>query len=240
MTVKQQIGQLVFRSLPVSRHVFDHVRLELNAVWVRVAHRVHPVYLARLRRLRKQKSLLVNVGCGPFGKAEGWINLDLHQLQHVYIRTDCRRRLPVADGSCRGIHVEMFLEHLDPVDELPFFLADCHRALDTGGVLRVIVPDAELFVKAYLSPGWRAFNQISYGGEDWEKMYAGKMEALNHVFLQGYEHYGGWDFERVDRLLRNAGFGRVQRTGYGQGSFPGGSIDRDFHQQNAIYVEATK
>lgn len=209
-------------------------------MWVRIAHLVHPGYVARVRRLKAKKSLLVNVGCGPYGKPDGWINLDLHQLQNVYVRADCRRRLPLADASCRGIHVEMFLEHLDPFDELNSFLSDCYRALEPGGILRVIVPDAELFVRAYLSPGWEALNEISYGGENWAEVYPGKMEALNHVFQQGYEHYGGWDYERLERLLKNAGFGRCQRVQYAKGEFPGGPIDREYHRQNGIYAEATK
>jgi len=240
MSLKQKIGRLVFRSLPVSRHVFDHVRLEMNAMWVRLAHTIHPRYKARVARLKATRSLLVNVGCGPYGKSDGWINLDLHQLENVYIRADCRRRLPLADGSCRGIHVEMFLEHLDPFDELNTFLSECYRALETRGTLRIIVPDAERFMRAYLSPGWSALNEISYGGENWAEVYPGKMEALNHVFQQGYEHYGGWDYERLERVLTSAGFPRVQRREYAEGDFPGGPIDREYHRPNGLYVEATK
>ena len=240
MTLKQRLGKFVFRHLPVSRHVFDHFRLELNACYARVAHRLNPYYLFRIRRLRKPKDLLVNLGCGPYGKAEGWINLDLSPGQEIYLRTDCRKTLPLADHSCQGIHVEMFLEHLDPCDEVPHFLAEIHRCLQAGGIARFIVPDAELYIRAYLSPGWDAMNQISYGSEDWSKQYSCKMEALNHVFQQGYEHYGGWDFERLRKLLANAGFNTVRRQAFGMGDFPSGPIDREYHRQNGLYVEATK
>ena len=240
MTLKQELGKFIFRHLPVSRHVFDHFRLELNAWYVRMAHRVSPYYMIRVRKLREQQHLLVNLGCGPYGKAEEWINLDLSPLQHVYIRTDCRKQFPLASYSCQGIHVEMFLEHLDPFDELPYFLAECYRCLQLGGVARFIVPDAELFIRAYLSSGWEAMNRISYGLEDWSKQYTCKMEALNQVFQQGYEHYGGWDFERMRHVLSDAGFARIRRQEYDIGDFPGGPIDREYHRQNGLYVEATK
>jgi predicted SAM-dependent methyltransferase len=240
MTVKQALGRVVFRAMPVSRHVFDHFRLELNALWVRILHRTSPRYRARIHDLRGRRDLLVNLGCGPFGRATGWINLDLAPIENVFLRTDCRRWLPMADYSCLGVHVEMFLEHLDPVDEVPGFLREVHRCLQGNGVARFVVPDAALFIRAYLSPGWDSMNEISYGSEDWSRLYSCKMDALNHVFQQGYEHYGGWDVDRLGRVLLAAGFSSVERRAFGTGEFPGGPIDREYHRTNGLYVEARK
>jgi len=239
MTFKQRAGKYIFNHLPVSRHVFDHFRLELNAIWVRLLHKISPLYIHKVSRLKKQKGLLVNIGCGPFGKEKGWINLDLFRIKNVYIRTDCRRKLILANDSCKGILVEMFLEHLDPVDELPCFLKECYRCLEPGGVLRVVVPDAVKFINAYTSEGWNAMNKISYGGEDWSEIYSCKMEALNHVFQQEYEHYGGWDYQRMIIELGKAGFRQIERVDYLVGKFPA-IIDREFHKSNGLYTEATK
>jgi predicted SAM-dependent methyltransferase len=240
MTIKQKLGKQIIPKLPVTRHVFDHVRAELNALYVRILHKVSPFYLTKIRELKKQKGLLVNLGCGPFGLETGWINLDLFPIKNVYLRTDCRKYLPLADNSCKGLHVEMFLEHLDPTEELPVFLKECYRVLEPEGVLRVIVPDATLFLKAYFEDGWDAMNKISYGFEDWSLSYDTKMDALNHVFLQDYEHYGGWDAERLYHLLRKEKFSSVQQKSYQVGDFPGKPIDREYHRQNALYMEAVK
>src|SRR3954469_10759681 len=129
MSLKQSIGEYVFKRMPISMHVFNHFRLELNAAYIRALHRISPSYRARVRKLKRSSDLLVNLGCGPFGQASGWINLDLGRAPNVYLRTDCRRQLPLADQSCAGIHVEMFLEHLDPFDEIPTFLREVHRCL---------------------------------------------------------------------------------------------------------------
>lgn len=240
MTIKQQIGRSILRKLPFSRHVFNHIRLEINAIWVRFLHKVSPFYIRKVNKLKKQKDLLVNLGCGPYGKENGWINLDLFPIQHVYIRTDCRKKLVLANDSCAGVHIEMFLEHVDPFDELPFLLKECHRVLKPTGVLRVIVPDAEKFIKAYFSDGWEEMNKISYGGEDWSEIYSCKMEALNHVFLQEYEHFGGWDFKRLKLVLEKAGFSLINHVKFNEGSFPIEIIDREFHRSNGLYVEAIK
>lgn len=240
MTIKQNIGQFMFKHMPVSRHVFDHVRLELNAIYVRAMHKIHPSYIRKINHLRKKRDLLVNLGCGPYGLASGWVNLDLAPIKNVSVRTDCRKKIPLATDSCLGIHVEMFLEHLDPQDELPYFLSECYRILQKDGVLRIIVPDAEKFLKAYFDDGWLQMNAISYGFEDWSQLYACKMEALNHVFLQGYEHYGGWDKTRMNMVLQRAGFSTINFVSYKVGEFPNGPIDREYHRQNGLYVEAKK
>lgn len=240
MTIKQRIGKYIFQNMPISKHVFDHFRLELNAWVVRLMHRVHPFYLLKIKSLKSRKNLLVNIGCGPYGLEQGWINLDLYPVKNVYLRTDCRRKLPFSSDSCLGIHVEMFLEHLDPEDELPFFLSSCYQVLQRDGILRIVVPDAQKFINAYISGDWKEMNKISYGLEDWVNIFPTKMDALNHVFLQGYEHYGGWDKERLFYVLFKAGFSTIKFVEFGMGDFPSGPIDREYHRQNGLYVEAQK
>ncbi|MDJ0795469.1 MAG: methyltransferase domain-containing protein [Calothrix sp. MO_167.B12] len=237
-TLKQKIGAGVIPKLPISRHVFNHVRLELNAWRIRTLHQLHPGTRAKVEQLRQQRNLLVNIGCGPFGVSD-WVNLDLYPHPNVALVADTRRSLPLADGSCVGIHVEHFLEHLDPVDECPKFLQECRRCLQPEGVLRVIVPDAELYIKAYLEPGWETFNHIGCGGENPEKTFTCKMEALNHIFLQGWEHYGGYDAEHLELTLRQAGFTKVNRCSWRDGNFPVTPIDREQHRSYSLYFEAS-
>lgn len=224
--------------MPISKHVFERFRLEVNAMWVRSLHKISPYYIYKIRKIKNKKNLLVNLGCGPYGKENGWINLDLDPIKNIYLRSDCRKKLFLSDNCCKGIHIEMFLEHVDPVDELPYLLKECYRILMPGGIIRIIVPDAEKFVKAYLN-GWEEMNKISYGMANWSMLFASKMDALNHVFLQGHEHYGGWDMERLKLVLSQAGFYTINRVKFGEGCFPE-IIDRDFHKQNGLYVESVK
>jgi predicted SAM-dependent methyltransferase len=233
VTIKQGIGRWLIPTLPVNKHVFDHVRAELTAMRVRLLQKVHPAQRRSLKRFAKAKGLKANIGCGPFGKP-GWVNLDTYGHAGVTLRSDCRRRIPLSDRSCIGVHVEHFFEHLNPPDEVPPFLAECRRVLAPGGVLRIIVPDGEMFIRSYMAEGWSEFERIGIHQRD----YATKMDALNHVFIQGYEHFACYDFETLsDRLLR-AGFTSISRETYGQGQFPGGCIDREQHRPYSLYAEA--
>jgi predicted SAM-dependent methyltransferase len=238
-TLKQRLGAWMIPRLPVNPGVFRTFRVELNAFAVRLLGHVHPGWVATRRALRRRKGLLVNVGCGPFGQ-EGWVNLDLFAAPRVTLRADCRRRFPLADGSARGIHVEHYFEHLEPIVERPRFLAECRRCLEPGGVLRIIVPDMRKYVEAYLAPGWDTFNEIGCGGERPQTAFATKIEALNHVFVQDGEHYGGFDAEYLRRTLEQAGFTDIALVAWRQGRFPGGAIDREQHKPYSLFMESIR
>jgi predicted SAM-dependent methyltransferase len=236
-TLKQRLGAWLVPRMPVNPWVFRTFRVELNAAAVRLLNVIHPGWVAKGRELRRRSGLLVNVGCGPFGQ-EGWVNLDLFPAPSVTMRVDCRRGLPLADGSVRGIHVEHYFEHLEPGVERPRFLAECRRCLERGGVLRIIVPDMRKYIEAYLSPGWAVLNRVGCGGDLPQSTFATKIEALNHVFVQDGEHYGGFDEEYLRRTLEQAGFDDIQRVNWREGRFPGGAIDREQHKPYSLVMEA--
>jgi predicted SAM-dependent methyltransferase len=236
---KQRLGAWLIPRLPFNRHVFRHVRTELNGMRVRGLHVFHPKYRKAAAAIRAQRGIKANIGCGPFGQP-GWINLDVFWHERVTLAADCRFRLPLGDESCRGIHVEHFFEHLNHEDERHAFLAESFRCLENDGVLRIIVPDAELFIRAYLNSGWEGFREIAAGGHDPQTDFRTKMAALNHVFIQDSEHYGGYDEESLSILLREHRFREVYRRSFGAGSFPDGCIDREQHRPYSLYVEAVK
>ena len=239
MSLKQKIGAWLIPRIPINNHVFNHFRLESNAWIVRTLFLLNPFYSIQLSKIEHSNNLLVNIGCGPFGK-ENWVNIDLFSHPNLTIRYDARKKFPLASNSCIGIHVEHFFEHLNPTDEVPAFLNECYRCLSNEGVLRIIVPDLELYIKAYLSEGWDLLNQIGCGGDKPQESFKTKMDALNHVFVQGWEHYGGYDAENLGLLLREAGFTRVNRVSWRNGDFPVDCIDREQHRPYSLYFEAQK
>jgi predicted SAM-dependent methyltransferase len=238
-TLKQRLGAWAIPRLPVNPWVFRIFRTELNAMTVRMLNRVHPGWLAKRRILAARKGVLVNIGCGPFGR-ESWINFDLFNSPNVALRVDCRRRLPLADGSAHGIHVEHYFEHLEPTTERPRFLAECRRCLAPEGILRIIVPDMGKYIEAYIAPGWDVLNTIGCGGDVPQDAFSTKMEALNHVFVQDGEHYGGFDAEYLRNTLSKAGFTDIEEVQWREGRFPGGAIDREQHRPYSLFMEAVR
>jgi predicted SAM-dependent methyltransferase len=226
------------RALGVSRAALWVVRGEVEAKLASFGAACWPPSRARLRALRRQRGLLVNVGSGPF-VLDGFVNLDLRRYHPAVIRWDCRRSLPLSDGSCAGIRIEHFLEHVDPRDELPLLLQACHRALGPGGVLRLIVPDIARFMAAYFADGRTAFDALGVPNPLPDDLPT-RLDAVNHMFYQWHEHRWAYDLDNLRWRLQAAGFHEVLRARFGQSRLPALAADRDAHVAYSLYVDAVK
>jgi len=158
---------------------------------------------------------------------------------------DCRKHLPFDDNSVRYIFSEHFFEHVDYCEEVPFFLSDCYRVLQPGGVIRIIVPDTEKYIRAYCREGWDELARIRPLGPERSDAYFGstyntKMELLNVVFRQYFGHKFAYDFATLEFLLRRYGFSQVQRQSFGRSLWPDLCIDTREREFESLYVEAVK
>ena len=70
--------------------------------------------------------------------------------------------------------------------------------------------------------------------------YNTKIELLNEVFRQAYDHKFAYDFETLEFLLRKYGFSRVLRQQYGLSLLADLCIDQERRKSESLYVEAVK
>ena len=92
---------------------------------------------------------LLNLGCGG-RRHPDWTNVDLVPAGPDVLACDIRRPLPFAAGSFQGVYAAHVLEHLEPL-EARRVVAEIHRLLAPGGVVRIVVPDLEGIARAYLA-----------------------------------------------------------------------------------------
>lgn len=228
--------KLATRLLPL--HTLLPVLDELRLAWLRWTSRHIPAHYAQLH------DQLLNIGCGGRGKP-GWVNVDVFPAPGVTCTFDCRKRLPFADNAARGIYTEHFFEHIDYTEEAPYFLAECRRVLKPGGVLRIVVPDAEKYLRAYCEAGWETISQVrGLNAEHFdpyaECRYHTKMELVNEVFRQAYDHKFAYDFETLAFLLQTYGFSQVVKQDYGCSLLAELCIDQARRQSESLYVDAVK
>lgn len=114
-------------------------------------------YHAICREETLRQKPFYNVGAGTF-RHPYWTNVDNpsdwyqgQQQGQAMIAYDLMalEPLPVADSQAQIFYTSHTMEHISNAAAEHFY-REAYRALEPGGLLRVTVPDAELFYRAYL------------------------------------------------------------------------------------------
>jgi predicted SAM-dependent methyltransferase len=206
--------------------------------------RRHRAGLKLARQMAARTPLRLNLGSG-FQPKEGWVNVDLSE--HANLTLDLREPLPFSDGSVESIYTEHFFEHLHyaqlgestaweletPSDasEALAFLRECRRVLTPGGLLDVVVPDAEGIVQEYVARREQPFPRYPWWGPKWCDT---PLHCVNYVFRQGNEHQYAYDEETLTRVLESVGFADVRRRPFNP------DTDAPNHAIGSLCVHARK
>ena len=93
----------------------------------------------------------LNLACGGvFITSNDWINLDYVSSGTHVQAANLLETLPFESNSISLVYSSHFLEHI-PLHQVPSFLRECHRVLEPGGVIRLVLPDFEEMCREYLS-----------------------------------------------------------------------------------------
>ncbi|HEX2164477.1 MAG TPA: hypothetical protein VHM02_11050 [Thermoanaerobaculia bacterium] len=152
-----------------------------------------PPWLADGRPLR------LHVGAGR-ERLEGWVNLDLLDLPGVDVVADVTQGLDFT--GVEAVYAEHFLEHLR-ADQGIDFLAECHRCMAPGGLLRLSTPNLDWVWLTHYHPDAPA--EVK------------EREALltNRAF-HGWGHRFLWNRELLAAALDACGFERLAWCAWGE------------------------
>lgn len=210
----------------------------------------------------------INVGCGPT-PTPGWVNYDNslsvlfskkplflwllqcaklikpQQQQFVDIareysidHVDAAKGFPHPDQSVNAIYSSHMLEHLD-VEEAKHFLSEAYRVLETGGVLRIVVPDLRKLSNAYLEDG------------DADKFIRNSLlttmrpislvERFKYIFVGHRHHLWMYDSQSLVKVLTQMGFIEVRPQDFGSTRILNpGELNLNEREDESICVEAVK
>ena len=98
--------------------------------------------------LNLDKKPYLNLGCGSKTHPD-WINVDFIQGQADIISYNLLNKLPFEDKSIKYIYHSHLLEHFSESDGINF-TKECHRVLQNGGILRIVLPDLENIIRCYI------------------------------------------------------------------------------------------
>jgi predicted SAM-dependent methyltransferase len=137
-----------------------------------------------------------------------------------------------------GIFTEHMIEHLAVRDALAL-LRECRRILLRGGVMRIVVPDGELYLAEYAKHRAGQPASMPYGEEDRREFpLTTPIVSVNRIF-RAHGHQFIWDFETLRDALLVAGFTRIERCAFGQGRDAKLIGDSQHRRVESLYIEAS-
>jgi predicted SAM-dependent methyltransferase len=132
------------------------------------------------------------------------------------------------------------MEHLDFRSDALNLAREVSRVLEPGGTFRVVVPDCERFLQAYVSSSAENWAALGWDLRNMPHDIYTPIHIVNHTFHQGGEHLFGYDFDTLRFLLKKAGFSKVERRRFRESHDNDLAIDLDVHRPYSLYVDAVK
>lgn len=180
--------------------------------------------------------LRLHLGCGPI-HLDGFVNIDICQQASVnrvldYLQLD--QAYP--ENSADMIYSCHSLEHVPFSEGTSKALAQWFKALRSGGVLRVVVPDFKKVAQKYCQG--ESLADIYGAG----KHFVGDIDCGATRFLffcRAWEHTVIFDESLLASMLRGAGFTGIRSLPFGVSDTPElAGIDR--FESESLVMEALK
>jgi predicted SAM-dependent methyltransferase len=174
----------------------------------------------------------LNWGCGEYPEP-GWINSDVKEIPGIDISCDIRDGLPL-DGDSLDYAVSIHALPEVPYPDLVPVLRELRRVLKPGGVLRLVLPDLDRGIRAYLN-----------GDRDYFLVPDEDAQAIGAKFIVQMVWYGYsrslFTYDFTEELLRKAGFSQMARCEYLKTASRFGEIvELDSRERESLFIEATK
>jgi predicted SAM-dependent methyltransferase len=190
--------------------------------------------LNRLNTLSKQ---YLNIGCGP-NLDDKYLNLDYQWRPKLDLCWDITKGIPLSDNSIQGIYTEHCLEHIT-FESCQDAINAFYRILKPSGSVRIIVPDAELYINLYVESKCGKTVNFPYTTEqDIESGYTPLM-AVNRVF-RNHGHLFAYDHDTLSMMLMKAGFINITKEVYMEGRCKELLLDSESRKIESLYIEAEK
>ncbi len=144
---------------------------------------------------------------------------------------DLKWGLPFKKERFDFIYAEHVFEHFN-YSELTGILKECKRVLKPEGTLRIVVPNANLYIKGYLNP--QNFNILEMCRYQWGLSYASPLDYLNYIFYMDGHHKYMMDEKILSHLGKELGFSDCYSSSFET------DLDSVARAKNSLYYEFKK
>jgi len=227
---------MFYNALSLTRPIFSYAKVQTWLTpWIRNRR-------FQLSRKRLMTCRYLNIGCG-LNTHHHFINCDYLWHPKVDLCWDICAGLPFANESMEGIYTEHCLEHLS-LAQVQTIFAEAKRILKPNGILRIIVPDVEMYLRTYVRQiDGDASTRFPYQKAEETNPTWTPLQSVNRIFYQDRESAFGhqimYDKQLLDRLLRLSGFNNVTCEKFGKGKDPLLLVDTADRAVESLYLEAS-
>lgn len=177
-----------------------------------------PVARARATRALAAAPRPFKLEIGGIEPRPGWVVTNVNAVTRLYL--DATAPWPIEDGALSHVYSDNVIEHL-PLEAGRALMAEAHRCLRPGGVIRFVTPDLRAHVDRYLAG-------TSPRGDAEARVYEDMGLTVEHpldwvrIPIASFGHHEGYvyDAETLSAELTRAGFTSVARADLGRSVHP--------------------
>jgi predicted SAM-dependent methyltransferase len=211
-------------------------------------------------RKNQIKPIKLNLGCAN-QIIEGWVNVDYalgarlvknpifskinKKLKFFHLEWDNRilvhdlcKRFPFENNSVDIVYTSHTLEHFTKEDGF-MFLKECYRVLKKDGIIRVVVPDLEVFVDKYIAgkiPADEFVKELNVLSSPSD--LRGLKKAITTMI--SFPHKCMYDHKALLNNMREVGFDAKRRLPFDSNIDDIRTIELESRTHEAVIVEGIK
>ena len=177
---------------------------------------------------KSKEEIYIELGAGDKKGNNNWLTIDITKKCDIF--WDLRNGIPFPNNSVNKIYSSHFFEHLT-FQQGQKMLDECLRVLKPEGVFSICVPNARLYIDAYLNSEFDTNNLI---GHKPAFNNTSRIDYLNYTAYMDGEHKYMFDEENLIFLLKSKGMKNVSIRKFDS------TLDLKVRDFESIYATAIK
>lgn len=216
---------MISKTKKIIRDIFPFMLPAIKAGVNAVKHQLSKKLIRRM--LEERSEIFVELGAGDKKGEGGWVTIDLSKKCDIF--WDLRKGLPFPNESITKIYSSHLFEHLS-FKECQIFLDECRRVLIPGGTFSICVPNARLYIEAYLK--FDSLDESSVYKPAYNNTT--RIDYVNYIAYMDGHHKYMYDEENLLYILATKGFKNAHLRQFNP------SLDLKERDFESIYAEAEK
>jgi len=181
------------------------------------------------RIIKDRDEIFLELGAGNKKGENNWVTVDMEKNCDIF--WDLSNGLPFPDQSVAMMYSSHFFEHLS-YNEGQILLDECLRVLKVDGVFSICVPNASLYIKAYITP---ENNNKDFSTKlNHSSILTTEIDYVNYIAYMDGHHKYMFDENNLIHILKEKGFRNVNLREFDQ------NIDLKERDYESIYADAIK